>query len=346
MSGKAEQEPLAVERWADRLFTQSNLVIGAFVASVMVWRVGVSEYWQPLQYEIAEAFPTPTASYRGGAVLSPALMTVLGLDDGTERGWYAIHLLATIAAIAAIGRLIWRRFATNEQRWFMIVCVAASSLPAMLLIRVGHYDLWFILGAAIVALARSLVATALGGVVLGLTNAEQAFVAIAVMLAVAALVDRAELRRVVFAAIGAVAAWAGVQAWYAANDVEQETRAGLLGENLNDALRGFVNALPFHVFSWFSAAWIAVVSLCRSGMLLAVLVVVPAVMSIITVDGTRVFVACSAPAFLLVVAHAAENLGTDLRARLTRWTLIVMCATPAVTTFVGGRVPLPWIDLT
>lgn len=346
MRGEVECEPLTVERWADRALSQSRTVVLSVIVAAMIWRTGMTSYWQPLQYEIAEAFPRPTSSYRGGAVLSPALMTALGLDDGTERGWFAIHLVVTVAAVFAVGVMVWRRFRTSDQRWFVLVGLAASSYPVMLLVRVGHYDVWFLLGAAVVVLGRSWPAALVGGSLMGLTNVEQAFVALVTLAAVAALLDRTLLRSVGLAAGAIFAAWASVQVWYAAYDVEQETRAGLLGENLDASWRGFVRALPVQVFSWFSAAWLAVISVSRTILVFATLVTLPAIMTIITVDGTRVFVACVTPAFLALLSVAARELDSPQLQRLTRWTLILMILTPGVSTFTGGGVPLSWIDYT
>jgi len=335
-----------VERWAGRLLDQSRTVVLAAIAVIAVWRTGMTAYWQPLQYEIAEAFPRPTSSYRGGAVLSPALMTLLGLDDGTDRGWFAIHLVITVAAIFVVGVLVWRRFPTPDQRWFVLVALAGSSYPVTLLIRIGHYDVWFLLGAGIVVLARSWPAVVAGGLLMGLTNVEQAIIALMTLAAVAWLIDRSILRSAGIAAASVICAWVAIQGWYAAYDVEQETRAGLLGRNFDAAWRGFARALPIQVFSWFSAAWLVVLTVCRSAWIFIALVALPALMAIITVDGTRVFVACVAPAFLAILVVAAHEVDELALQRLTRWTLIFMILTPGVSTFVGGGVPLPWIDYT
>lgn len=331
---------LVVERCADRLLRQSTFVVVAFLSLVTVLRTGVAEYRQPFQLEIAEAFPRPVTSYRGGAVISPMLATVLGIDG--DRGWFLLHLAATAALFGVLILLIWRRFPTAHQRLFVTAVVLASGLPVTALVRVGHYDIWLHIGALLVVFSRTAFGTAAGGLLMGFTNVEQTTVALATLGFVAVLVDTSVLRRLAAAVGGLVVAWASIRGWYAAYDVPTESRADLLAGRLDSSLQGFKRSAPVQVYSWFSAAWIAVLSVAIRPLVFVALIALPAMFTITTVDGTRVFVACVLPAFLFLVANAADRFDRQELEKLTVSTVIVMCVTPGLSTFVGGAIVLPW----
>jgi hypothetical protein len=332
--------PLVVERWADRLLRQSTFVVVAFLGLVTVLRTGVVEYRQPLQLEIAEAFPRPVTSYRGGAVISPILANVFGVDS--EPSWFLLHLAATAALFAALILLIWRRFPSTHQRLFVTAVVLASGLPVTALVRVGHYDIWLHIGALLVVFSKTPIGTAAGGLLMGFTNVEQTAVALVTLGVVVALLDPLVLRRLAAAGGGLVVAWASIRGWYAAYDVPTESRADFFGENLRASLQGFKRSAPVQAYSWFSAAWIAVLSIAIRPLVLVALIALPALSAITTVDGTRVFVACVLPAFLFLVANAADHFNRQELEKLTVWTVIVMCVTPGLSTFVDGMIVMPW----
>lgn len=343
MRGGTDFEPLTVERWAGRLLRESTATIVGFVFLAALFRTGFARYMNPVGLEAAATLPDPVTEYRGGTVLSPILARLLSVSSLST--WTQLHAVLTVGLGALIVWLIWRRFDLREQRLFVVVAVGASSLPVVSLMHVGHYDVWFLAGGALVALSRSTFGAAVGGVLMGLTNTEQGIVALVALIAVSAIVDRPFARRTSAPLVAVIACAAAVRGWYAVTDTPSAGRSDEFTKVAGQSIDNFVQSLPIQVYSWFSAAWLVMVSVARPRLVVMAGFTLPVAVTALTLDGTRVFVAVSTPVFLFLIVRAADTLGRGTIERLTCWTLIIMCVTPGLSTFSHGLVEIPLLWL-
>ena len=349
-----EMSSLPPLRWSAKLLALPPGTLALAVVVIAIARSGIGFYASDLP-AIAESFPVPVNGYRGVSVLSPMIGGVLGLTAPAE--WSLLHLLFVAGLLGAMVVATLRAPWPGGARSFVLVALLASGIPVVLLAKVGFYDVWMIAGAVAIGAGRRWPTAVVGGLLVGATNVEQGLAALAALLVVMLILDRSAVLRLAVALVGLVVSRGAIALWYSAYDVELISRAELVVDRIPGSVQGFLDVWPVQIFSWYSAAWVVVLSLIfaagtslmrRLG-LLAGLIGVPAVAAVITYDGTRVFVGVSAAAFAFAVvwmARRSEDLGqTPVTDGLARLTLATMMVTPGLMTWVGGEVQAPWASL-
>lgn len=325
----------------DWLLRQRVALVMVACGTVAFLRTGWAYYANIRHIEAAFDLPRPLDEYRGPSVLTPLVMRALGQADSVTS-WQVVFTALTVGVMVIAAAMIIARFDRHDQRVFVAVALAASALPVVMLVRISHYDVWLLGGAVILALGRQPATAALGGALMGLTNLEQSVVAIATFAAVGYLLGADIRRRAALAFAVVVGVFALLRLWYLAYDVPWPSRSDLFGSRLEQSLDGFFGSIHVQVYSWFSAAWLTVIAVVQRWRVLAALIALPALSTMTTLDGTRVFVACVMPAFLLVIIHAAETLPAERLRAIACWTFVAMVLAPSVSTFVNGEVVVPW----
>ena len=339
--------------WGRRLVERPRGRALFLVTAVVVARSGIGLYDHGM-IEIAQRFPAPHPSYKGVSVLSPAIAWAVGVDGDLE--WVVLHVPIVLAVLVVLVVLLGRLGTPEPLRLVPELVLLASAVPVVLLGRIGHYDVWFVLASAAVVLGPSWVGPLVGGVVLGATNVEQAALALAAAAACGWSLSVGVGRRLAVAAATTLAARSLVEWWYVANDVAADPRAASFTELLGDSVGSFLRVAPVAVASWYGAAWVVVIVVVRlpppgprRWALVVGLLVVPALASIGTLDGTRVFAMVSlAP--LLVVATWLARLDPDGRqapvvAHASRAAVGLMLITPGLATWARGAISIPWASL-
>ncbi|MFM2438535.1 MAG: hypothetical protein RLZ55_1354, partial [Actinomycetota bacterium] len=170
------------------------------------------------------------------------------------------------------------------------------------------YDIFLITGSALVALGRRWWLVVIGALIACSANPEQSIVAAACLLLVS-MAPRFRAKRrdaLIFGGI-AIANWLAVSAWFALNDVDG-SRALLFPVWIAKSLQGFLEAFPLSPYSWFGALWLVVLFVVGSlhgrsrWWVVAGLFALPGLFTVLTLDGTRVFV-CVVTAAALFVVH-------------------------------------------
>lgn len=209
----------------------------------------------------------------------------------------------------------------------MLLTVAVSSFPTIVLYNIGWYDTLTILGAAIVAIGRHPVWAVAGVAVMASANPSEAVAAAVALLLIAIAGRWDELGpRAVAALATSLVIFGGATLWLRSHDVEG--RSGEFRANLRFSIESFLQSAPLSVLAWYGGAWIMVVVLIRAVdgrarqlLALAGLVGVPAAVSVMTLDGTRVFAAIAAMPFLVTLVSDAR------RSRLAvEWNTILLGA--------------------
>jgi hypothetical protein len=324
----------------------------AIVLLIGVARAGINTQVDVTFLEVAKSLPMPIHDYRGVILISPIIARILGLT--TFRQWAGLHVVTEELFIVVTIVMVVRRFAQKEQQLFCAVALAASGLAVVSLNELGWYDVWVFSGAVLLIFGERWPTAIVGGLLFGCTNIEQAALALLALGLCAIGLRRQIAVRMLLAGAAAIGIRLVILCWYALYDVHSVSRAQLVGSYAAVSFHSFVRIWPIEVYSWYSASWVIVAALIwavggrRRLLLLVALVLIPAAGTLLTLDGTRVFVGIALPAFLLLIRNTAEN--SSWRPQrlqlLTALTLTVMLCTPGVMTWFGGTLMMPWSRFT
>lgn len=340
---------------ARRIGTIGALSGGALLTVLVVLRSGVGEYGNVRRLlRVAAVLPDPAPDYRALSLPGPLLARLLGIE--TEAPWVLVHAAILVLVAAWV---IWK-----VSRWALpagrhrdaAILLACSQVPAVLLLALGHYDVFTIGGGSLVAIGGGAGSLVAGALLMGLSNAEHAGGALVALAFVGYVTRAAVVRRALWALGIVVAARVALGIWSAGTT---QSRGDLFFGNLGDSVRGVARNGWIHVFTWYGAAWIFVIlaiarAPARRLWLLAGLVVLPAALTLITLDGTRVFAVASWPAYVeFVRATLAEPrsgdddpvTAPDAVRQMSTLVLVIAFVTPAVVTWSRGAILTPWQDL-
>lgn len=333
-----------------------RLPFGAFCVVVLgigALRIGPSgvgpAFLVPIR-EAGAAFPEPTGSFSSslGSVLVAKLV-----GDRPDALWWA---LGGLAWLLVLGLLVWQSRAAGGWQRAAVVLIAASPALATSLSTLGHYDLWLLAGAALLVLGRRW--WPLGIVLAVLGNPEQCLVAALALILVGLALRARELwvRGLVWFGV-ALVTWAVLQIWLAGATAGDGSRLGWLSDPAKTLLgvRLFLGVWPLAAYAFLGIFWLVLVVLIaqlaradsRARWALAAVVVIPAGASLLTLDGTRVFVTCSLAALLgiLRVWYARIGRHEAANSQLLGALGLLLVLLPAVVILpeAGGYyLRLPW----
>ena len=170
--------------------------------------------------------------------------------------------------------------------------------------------------------------------VMTLGNPEQAVVA-AIALLVLTLVPyfRSWRPRGLLLLAVSVAGFALIQAWLLVEGV-RGNRIAVISKWLDVSVeRRLTEGLP-GVWSWLGLGWLIVIAVLiavpgrQRWFALAALVGIPAVVTLITVDGSRVFALCVLPALLAAALYVSDRLSDSHRAAVLGASLLAVVIVP------------------
>ena len=346
---------LALGAWLQKL---PYLLFAVGLGGLILLHTGFRLPWLPDADYFMVATNWPSGSTWDSSILWILVPQVMGIT--TPLAWSLLWVSLALITMVFVAYNARKTLPRETQRLFLLT-VAASGIPFLLVSRLGFYDIPFMLGVAIAALAgrRWWIC---GPVIIALTNAEMGLVTgIAGTLAAIALRDATGKRRslavFVFSILGTAAVFlfqTGGNAPVGAN------RATLLLENVAASLSSNLIWFPLIAATLYLGSWIVVLLVVgsaetwRSGLLLILaLVVLPLVSAIVTLDGTRVAVGTSSVAFLLATRawferdQLNEVMRTNPQVQQLALSLlsILLLFSPAVSVFapnIGEGVYPPW----
>lgn len=378
--GGGEREPspggrlrAALDRAWDRLGSGSPVALLAGLATLVILRsgVGLSRLDVPFVLAYIESLPRGLPDWRANAVVGPALARLLGVE--TEAGWFTLNGALVVGVAVLAGWCVARRVRSRPARMVATTWLALASFPVVVLQRIGWYDAFTVAGAFLVVCSRSRALALAGGVLLGLTNAEQGVVGLvaAALVAVALRPDGVsfgtglrDLRHhplgpaLAAGLAGLLLARLGLLALFTAQGVAMTTRGDVFGGLLGRSMVNSLSAGGTGVYAWLGAAW-GVVGLSwfvrswalrRWLELVAAVVALPALATLTTLDGTRVFAMVSLPALLVLVGWVADRAddpaapGAGIVRRATVAALVLAPVLPAIISEPTGNVwfSFPW----
>jgi hypothetical protein len=246
-------------------------------------------------------FPNP-AGYYSASFGQVIFANSLGLSNTAL--WVAAHVFLTVVALSLAAWFALR--SDPKVQSYLLILVAAATATSAILISLGKYDVFLYMGAILLILSRSNWTAIVGAVLLASGNPEQAIVASLSLLLISFSRPLSGYRsRALIALSVSIVGWILVQIWFMNSDIGFG-RLSLITEFLGESLGNFLVDPLQYIWSWFGVGWILVLGALtlmkgkdRIPVVLG-LVVLPALATVVTADGARVFAAISLPAFLVV----------------------------------------------
>ena len=246
-------------------------------------------------------FPEP-AGYFSASIGQVIFANVFHLTNTPL--WILGHSLLSVGAILLASILVIRNFPSNRSH--MLLVLAAATSTSAVLLSIGKYDVFTFLGGALLVLARSNWVAIIGAVLLASGNPEQAILATCALLLLSFTGDFRSMRaRSTIAFAVSVTVWIAVQVWFASAGLDQG-RLSLVRTFLGDSISNVIADPLGVIWSWLGVGWV-IVAVAIIVMLpkqryvaLASVIAIPAIASIITADGARVFGAVVFPSFLIL----------------------------------------------
>lgn len=226
---------------------------------------------------------------------------------------WIVLVVVTLVTIAFLGH----RYLTSWQARFLVLTVLASGIPLRLMEGVGHYDILFLLASISIAFPKKFIWIT-AAIIGGFANAEVAVIAgVGVILAALAFHNRTNVAKgLTFAASGALVAL-GVRIATELLGTEAGGRTAVFMEGVIPSLVGNLGWLPLILATGYLGAWFVVLFVIADMpgtrqilLLVSALVIVPVAMTLVTLDGTRVFVVTSAAALVLTIQTWVSKLPT------------------------------------
>jgi hypothetical protein len=322
-------------------------VLTAFCLAIVrsgVRRLGVHESF----VQALDDFPNISAYWRT-SLLPLVLAKYLGVESST--GWVLLHLAATVAVIAGAAFLFLRCLEVDDAL-LAFGLFLLSPIGTVLFGDIGFYDVWVIGGAIVLVLGRSSPVRILGALILLGGNFELGCVALlAYSVWTLSLDDRSRFRQTVIESALASGVIYGLLMIVYRNAPDPDSRGEWLLDQAKGSIVSAVNVLPLLLFSFFGLLWLLVARYVsgRSSNGSRVwaflgLVAIPALFTILTLDGTRVFVSIAAPATIAMIAlrETLKQLGPI---QLTRKNLLIAAALIPALQVHMGEIINPYAEL-
>lgn len=326
---------------------------------------------------LTRAFPTVVPEWRMNSILGPALAKSVGVT--TVDQWMVLHSVLIVAVIALIAGTLRDRFATASGRRLAGIWIAVGAVPPVILQKVGSYDVYVVAGAVLVLLNRRVTAIVLGGILIGATSAEQGTLGLlaagCVLLALESRAPAAQertagkrdwsawfrhdvvARRLAIGAAAILVTRVLLLASFATQGTAVPSRASVFPTHLHSSIANALHAGSAGVFTWMGLGWVLLLVAAAAGAwtrrqwigVLLGLVILPAALTVTTLDGTRVFAMVSLPAVLVLLGWVLDRV-EDGRfevafvQRVTTAVLLLSPLVPALITEPNGHAffTFPW----
>ena len=253
-------------------------------------------------------FPDPVG-YFSASFGQVIFVNALGLS--TTALWVGAHILLTVFVLVVAAWFVIRNGSVNRS-YLLVVLASATSVSAVML-SIGKYDIFTFAGGVILVLARSNWLAGVGALVLASGNPEQAILASLSLLVLSQASSFRQFRaRSIIALSVSILSWIVVQIWFISAGLDLG-RVSLIPDFLGESLSNILTAPLQEIWAWLGVGWFIVIPaiILIKGrerlILIAGVIVIPALATIITADGARVFGAIVLPTFLVVGIWLASH---------------------------------------
>ena len=317
-----------------------------YIAPILViFRNGLN-YWGYDYYALswAKVWPKPLSVFSVENFGNLALARVLGINS--RIGWVGLHIFLTAFFFLLLIYFVNRELLDISGKQSMFIVIFASPLSMMLMQEIGYFDVITIIGALILASARSTFIQILGAVVMASGNTPQAMIAAFIFCSSVALLSSTKNLKllVVFTPFLLVCViWLFERIWLNGLGRTEEFGPGMWSYSF----KGFLVASPLFLYSIFGSLILLVPKIhSRIGhsiksvefQVLLGFILVPTFFGIVTTESTRDTLCIMAPTLVWYIQREIR----DFHLRFSKWEFFVLCTLPSFLVWRQGQVVEPW----
>lgn len=227
--------------------------------------------------------------------------------------WMLAYLLLIVVVIFWFRARLASITRSSDQ---VLMLILLGPIGTSLFIQIGHYDTLLIIGSLLLVTSRSVVTQLIAVLLMVGANVELAVVSL-VMLAIVSSVmtTTVSVRRI--AALGTLSTtfWYSISLRLFGTDAIGEGRIGFFIDQVKSSIILNTRTVPLLVFSFFGLCWVPLVLVLKlqqelkTRVILTIgLVVIPAIFTFVTLDGTRVFASLSAASLAAVLTVSSNQM--------------------------------------
>ncbi len=328
---------------ADRILMAAGLVM------LVVLRAGFRPSDGILAYvKTAKSFPDYVDGFMTTSLLHPLFGGMLGLSS--RIAWMAGFLVVGVVVYAILWRTLGSKSDSGRTAFLLLLF---SQIGTSMLIQVGTYDTLLIFGTVLVVASRSWLLQLAGVMVMVGANVELA-VASLVCLALVSSVAETTIRprRILLLGAGSALVWTAYAYWLFGSKMISDGRTGFFFDQLKSSVILNTRTIPLMIFSFYGICWLPVLAIIRHVtrpgqrfVLIAALILIPASLTFLTLDGTRVFVSLSAASLIAVMLAYKDELAERFPAYFQpKAVVLAALLIPSVWSFLGDiRAPYGYL---
>jgi hypothetical protein len=335
------------ERFFSRWRSQQTWVNGYLILALVtiIFRNGVN-YWGYDFYAIAwaKAWPEPLSVFSVENFGTIALSHILEIDSRT--GWLALHLFLTLAFFVLLLFLVDREILDISGKQSLFIVILASPLSMMLMQEVGYFDVLTLIGALLMATAKSYWSQIIGAIVMASGNTPQALVGSFIFcFLVARLTPRTFKRHLLgfspFMVVCGV--WLVERLWLDGIGRTEEFGPGMWSYSF----KGFLVASPLFLYSLLGPLVLLIPKIharighslrSREVQVVITFILIPGIFGIVTTESTRDSLCIMAPSLIWFLFREVLYHGL----RITRWEFLGLCLLPCFLIWRQGQLIEPW----
>jgi hypothetical protein len=312
---------------------------------LVIFRNGLN-YWGYDHYALSwsAAWPEPLSVFSVEDFGNLAIAHLLGVD--TRLGWASLHLGLTVTFFLLLIHFVNREIAEVNAKQSLFVVLLASPLSMMLMQEIGYFDVLTLIGALLMATAKSRWAQIIGAIVMSSGNTPQALVGTFIFcFSVAHLAPRPFKRHLFeflpFMVVCVV--WLFERLWLNGIGRTEEFGPGMWSYSF----KGFLVASPLFFYSLLGPLVLLLPKIharvghslrSREVQVVIILILIPGLFGIITTESTRDSLCIMAPVLIWFLSREVFRHGL----RITRWDFFGLCLLPCFLIWRQGQIVEPW----
>lgn len=294
---------------------------------------------------IAKAFPhsahlSRRANFIQSSPLGPGLAHAVGADRSPST-YAALHLVLVVVCVAIAAFAVIRRFGAMAGR-LTVAALFASPLSNVLLTWLGQPDPITLATGAIVAAASSPPLLFVASAIIAFNHREQALVMLGGALVVRWAVGDVRVRHAAAVVGGVVVGVVGLAMFKSHFGIEGSRIAAADHLGPSDFLHNFSTTWQVTLFASFGATWVVVLGLGwhlrrRQRLIFTAVLVSMVIVTIFTLDTTRVFAIVSMPVVIVLIGYCSTRVQRPTLNRILLVTVVAGLTYPHLVVW-GDRI--------
>lgn len=343
-----------LETLGSKLLRYSYWKFCLFLFATVVIKNGIHPIgpkWIEIVNSAASKFPD-AANYMSTSPLPILIMKLVGNSNSV---WWLFHFTLILIWTFLVVRTISNKY-PNQKRIAAALFILSPTFLVIILF-IGHYDLFTIAGASIAVFSSKFPIKFVGVTLAAMANPEQGFVTAFLLLAVVLAVNNKEILQLSLIYFGvSTVVFIGIRAILNAEDTVQRSR--VISGELSGVIKTSIGVWSLIPLSLVGISGITLLLLSffvlgtRPTLLIGLAVyVIPSVFALLILDKTRVGVAIAAAPYFLVCKVILEKMNENpesnlkIQSEILGLTAILAVLYPSIYFDIDAELRLPYKEL-